>query len=300
MNNLSAIPIFVTVVKRGSFSKAAVELKITTSAVSKRINQLEQNLDARLFNRTTRSLTLTEMGEVYFEFANKAFNLTQQGSEALQNLKQKPTGKLRINAPMSFGRLHLAKVMPEFLNQQPDIEVELSLDDRMTDYVDEGIDVGIRIGNLPDNSLIAQRLAPCNSVLCASPEYVKKCGLPRTPSELENHNCLFYSYFRAGFEWTFMKDKEVYSVKPTGTYQVNNSEALKEALLQDVGIGNMPLFIIENELKNGSLVSVLDEYSLPKHTINVVYPNREHLPLKVVAFIEFLKTKFKTDTPDWG
>ncbi|MBM7074407.1 LysR family transcriptional regulator [Shewanella sp. 202IG2-18] len=299
MNNLSALPVFVSVVKLGSFSKAAAELKITTSAISKRISQLENDLDARLFNRTTRSLTLTEMGKVYFDFASKAIEHAQQGAEALQGLKQKPMGKLKINAPMSFGRLHLAKVMPEFLNLHPDIEVELSLDDRMIDYVTEGIDVGIRVGNLPDNSLIAQRLAPCTNFLCATPQYLRVNGLPEKPIELEKHNCLFYSYYRAGFEWTFFKDNEEYSVKPRGTYQVNNSEALKEALLQDIGIGNMPLFIIENELKNGTLVTVLDDYQLPRHAINVVYPNREHLPPKVIVFVDFLKSKFKTDTPNW-
>ncbi|MGY0219286.1 LysR substrate-binding domain-containing protein [Endozoicomonadaceae bacterium StTr2] len=299
MVNFSAIPVFVSVVESGSFSAAASLLGITKSAVSKRISQLEHQLGVRLLNRSTRSLTLTEAGKAYFDYARQAFQLAEEGKEAIQQLRQAPAGRLRVNVPMSFGRLHIAPLIKRFLEQYPDIDLQLTMDDRMVDFVEDRIDIGIRIGNLPDSTLIAQRLSPCRSVLCASPDYIQQHGEPLSPADLKNHNCLYYSYFRGGAEWTFFHNRSPVRVMPRGNYQVNNSEALQQALLDGLGIAQMPTFIVGPDLMQGKLVSLLTDYPLPEHAIYILYPDRQHLPLKVRAFRDFMIEHFKTDFPTW-
>ncbi|CAE6956263.1 COG0583 Transcriptional regulator [Vibrio sp. B1FIG11] len=178
MNAIASLPVFVAVVECGSFSLAAKQLNLTKSAISKRINQLEDDLGIRLLNRTTRKLSLTEAGRRYFEYASQAVNLAQQGVDAVSELQGSPQGRLKITAPMSFGVLHVAPLISEFLARYPKIEVDLQLEDAMVDLVEQGFDLGIRIGELATSNLVAKRLAPCKSVLCASPEYLEEFGVP--------------------------------------------------------------------------------------------------------------------------
>lgn len=290
----SAIPIFVAVVESGSFSAAAERLRMTKSAVSKRISSLEDNLGTRLFHRSTRKLTLTEAGEQFSDYARNSLFIAQQGINATTLHQGKPKGTLKINAPMTFSRLHLVPLLKEFLDLYPDIKVILNMDDKIVDMIEGGYDVGIRIGELKDSSLIAKKLAKCDSVVCASPEYLTEYGIPKTPSDLKDHNCIYYSLFQAGVEWTFFRDNEKSKVEPKGNFVVNNSDAIGEMLLQGLGICQMPTFIVRKYLDSGQLIEVLDEYNLPQHNIYAVYPERRHVPEKVRVFLNFVENRLSS------
>ncbi|KYN83193.1 LysR family transcriptional regulator [Vibrio cidicii] len=299
INQFADLPVFVTVVDCGSFSQAAKQLNLTKSAVSKRISHLEDGLGIRLLNRTTRKLSLTEAGQRYYDYASQALSLAKRGVDAVSELHGSPQGRLKITAPMTFGVLHVAPLISEFLGRYPEVEIDLQLEDKMVDLVEGGFDLGIRIGHLPDSNLIAKRLAPCRTVLCASPSYVEKMGAPQKPADLADHNCLRYSYFRGGNEWLFLHQEQEFKVLPRGNFIVNNSEAIRRALIAGIGVAQMPTFIIGKELRSGTLVNLMPEYLLPEHFLYAVYPQRKHMPLKVRMFIDFLNEKLGSDTPYW-
>ncbi|EJN6826832.1 LysR family transcriptional regulator [Vibrio cidicii] len=299
INQFADLPVFVTVVDCGSFSQAAKQLNLTKSAVSKRISHLEDGLGIRLLNRTTRKLSLTEAGQRYYDYASQALSLAKRGVDAVSELHGSPQGRLKITAPMTFGVLHVAPLISEFLGRYPEVEIDLQLEDKMVDLVEGGFDLGIRIGHLPDSNLIAKRLAPCRTVLCASPSYVEKMGAPQKPADLADHNCLRYSYFRGGNEWLFLHQEQEFKVLPRGNFIVNNSEAIRRALIAGIGVAQMPTFIIGKELRSGTLVNLMPEYRLPEHFLYAVYPQRKHMPLKVRMFIDFLSEKLGSDTPYW-
>ncbi|KLN66561.1 LysR family transcriptional regulator [Vibrio sp. VPAP30] len=299
MQAFSAIPIFVSVVERGSFSAAASKLNITKSAVSKRITQLEDELGIRLLNRTTRKLSLTEAGQRYYDYVVRALDLAQQGIDAVTELQGNPRGTLKVTAPMSFGVLHIAPLISEFLALYPDMEVDLNLEDRMVDLVEESVDVGIRIGHLPLSNLVAKRLAPCKSVLCASPAYLADNGVPLKPNDLSNHSCLQYSYYRGGSEWSLSSSGNEFKVIPKGRLIVNNSEAIRRAVLGGSGIANLPTFIAGKDIAAGNLQVVLTDYALPSHAVYAVFPERKNMPHKVRVFIDFINQKLGTETPYW-
>lgn len=299
MINFSAIPVFVMVVECGSFSLAGQKLGTSKSAISKRITQLEDSLGVRLLHRTTRKLSLTEAGQHYYDYARKAFAIASEGEDAITQLQGKPQGLLSINVPMSFGNLHIAPLISEFLTENPEIQINMVMDDKMVDLVEGGFDIAIRIGHLPDSSLIASRITSCRSVLCASPDYIAKFGSPQIPADLLHHNCLLYSYFRGGNEWSFEGPAGTVKVQPRGNYQVNNSEALREALLGGLGICQMPTFIVGENLASGLLIPLLEEYPLPMHSIYAIFPERKHLPAKVRAFLDFVTKHLGKETPYW-
>lgn len=298
MEHFAAIPIFVAVVEAGSFSAAAERLGLTKSAVSKRIQLLEAGLNVRLLQRTTRSLSLTEAGERYYDRARGALALANEAEEVAAGLQGRPQGLLRVAAPMVFGRLHLSPLVAEFLRRYPDIQLDMAMDDRMVDLVEGGYDLAVRIGNLPDNRMVARRLAPCRVVVCASPDYLAAHGTPQHPSELAGLNCIHYSYYRGGASWVFSGPDGEIRVQPRGNYQVNNSEARRDALLAGLGICEMPTFIVGPDLAAGRLAAVLSDYPLPAHAIHAVYPQRR-LPAKARAFIDFLDEKLGGDAPQW-
>lgn len=287
----SAIPIFVAVVESGSFSLAAERLGMTKSAVSKRISSLEENLGTRLFHRSTRKMTLTEAGEQFSDYARNALFVAQEGINATTLHQGKPKGTLKINAPMTFSRLHLVPYLKEFLDLYPEIKVILSMDDKLVEMIEGGYDVSIRIGALKDSSLVAKKLAKCNSVICAAPTYLEKHGIPSTPNDLKVHNCMYYSLFQAGVEWTFYHGDEKHKIEPKGNFMVNNSDAICEMLLQGLGICQMPTFIVQKHLDAGRLTQILHQYELPEHYIFAVYPERRHVPEKVRVFIDFFEKK---------
>jgi len=298
-NTFSTIPIFVAVVECGSFSLAAEKLGVTKSAISKRVTQLEDELGIRLLNRTTRKLSLTEAGKRYYDHVSQALALAQQGMDAVTELQGEPKGKLKITAPMSFGVLYIAPMIAEFLGQFPKVTIDLQLEDQMVDLIEGEFDLAIRIGNLPISNLVAKRLVNCKSVLCASPEYIKRNGSPKKPSDLIDHNCLVYSYFRGGSEWTFEQQHNEFKVIPKGNFIVNNSEAIRRALIEGLGVGQLPTFLVSKDILSGKLQPIMTPYSLPEHAIYAVFPERKHLPHKVRAFMEFVADKLGRDKPIW-
>ena len=297
MDAFGTIPVFVAVVENGGFSSAARKLGVSKSAVSKRITQLEDRLGVRLLYRTTRRLSLTEAGEHYFTNAVRALAYASEAEDSVTQLQAIPQGRLRINTPMSFGRLHIAPLIPKFIELYPNVQVDLVMDDRVVDLVEGGFDIAIRGGDLPDSTLVARKLAPMCSVLCASPAYVGQHCMPRTPADLVEHNCLLFSY--SASDWTFLKQGVTETVRVTGTYQVNNSEALREALLQGVGIARVPTFVVGPDITEGRLVEVLGDYQMPAKTLYALFPKRQHLPAKVRVFIDFIVNHFGGDTPYW-
>jgi len=299
MEAFTAIPVFVAVVECGSFSLAADKLGVTKSAVSKRVRQLELKLGVQLLHRTTRRLNLTEAGQRYFDYARNALLIADEGEHAIAMLQEYPQGTLRINSPMAFGRLHISPLIANFLASHPKVDIDMMMDDKVVELTSGSFDIAIRIGKLPDSSLIAKRLAPCHSVLCASPAYLKKHSLPATPNDLAQHNCLTYSYFQAGSEWRFTGPEGAISIIPKGNYRVNNSEALYEGLLGGMGICQMPTFIVGAAIADGRLVQVLKQYELPKHAIFAMLPQRKHIPAKVSAFLAYLDHHFDKTQPYW-
>jgi len=295
----NAIPVFVAVVESKGFSAAAQSLGISKSAVSKRINQLEQQLGVRLLHRTTRKLSLTEAGERYFQHASQALRAANQAEDAVTQLQGEPQGRLKISTPMSFGRLHVAPLIPKFMKHYPKIQIDLVMDDRNVDLVSEGFDLAIRSGNsLPDSSLVARKLAPLRQLICASPEYIEHYGQPNSPNELSSHNCILFSYSGDVNEWTLHSKLGVENMLVSGNYRVNNSEALLEALRQGIGIGRLPTFVAGADLKQGRLVKLLPDYCIPAHTFYAVFPEREYLPAKVRAFLDFTIESFGEE-PYW-
>jgi len=299
MEGFGAIPVFVAVVENGGFSAAARTLGISKSAVSKRINQLEAHLGVRLLHRTTRKLSLTEAGERYFEHAAQALTAAGQAEDAVTELQGEPQGNLKISSPMSFGRLHVAPLIPKLLQRYPKLQIDLVMDDRKVDLVAGGFDVAIQAGNLPASTLIARKLAPVRQVLCASPDYIDRYDRPGTPAELSSHNCLLYSYSSDANEWTLIGEGGPETVTVSGSYQVNNSEALLEALREGIGIGRLPTFVAGPDLKTGRLVKLFESYSLPDFTLYAVFPERQYLPAKVRAFLDFAIEYFGGDQPYW-
>jgi DNA-binding transcriptional LysR family regulator len=299
MNEFAAIPVFIAVVDNGGFSAAARSLGVSKSAVSKRVNQLESHLGVRLLHRTTRKLSLTEAGERYFEHAAQALRAADKAEDAVTELQGEPQGKLKISSPMSFGRLHVAPLIPKFLQRYPKLQIDLVMDDKNIDLVAAGIDVAIRAGGMPDSTLIARKLAPLRQVLCASPAYIERYGMPITPSELCERNCILFSYSGDANEWTLNKDGQSEAVMVSGSYRVNNSEAILEALREGVGIGRLPTFVAGPDLQAGSLLRVLDSYHIPDHVFYAVFPERQYLPAKVRAFLDFTIEYFGGDQPYW-
>jgi len=299
MEGFGAIPVFVAVVENGGFSAAARTLGISKSAVSKRINQLEAHLGVRLLHRTTRKLSLTEAGERYFEHAAQALTAAGQAEDAVTELQGEPQGNLKISSPMSFGRLHVAPLIPKLLQRHPKLQIDLVMDDRKVDLVAGGFDVAIRAGNLPASTLIARKLAPLRQVLCASPDYIDRYGRPGTPAELSSHNCVLYSYSSDAYEWTLIGESGPETVTVSGSYHVNNSEALLEALREGVGIGRLPTFVAGPDLKTGRLVKLFESYCIPEFTIYAVFPERQYLPAKVRAFLDFAIEYIGGDQPYW-
>lgn len=299
MNIFATIPIFTAVVEHASFSEASRQLGVTKSAVSKRITALEQHLGVKLIQRSTRKLSLTEAGEHYYSYIQRAKFLVNEAEDAITNLQGIPQGQLKVSLPMVFGELHIAPLLSEFLLRFPDIKLILSMDDNVVDLLQDGLDMVVRIGKLSDSNLIARKLSACRSVLCASPGYLKRQGEPKTLMELKQHNCLFYSYFRAGKEWRFEGPNGTERIKANGNIEINNSKILKQLMLDDVGICQMPLFLVEKELNNGTLVPLLKQYKLPQHGIYALFPQRTFIPAKLKVFLEFLQEKLTVKGKEW-
>ncbi|MGE5548659.1 MAG: LysR family transcriptional regulator [Solirubrobacterales bacterium] len=293
MDRLAAMEAFVRVAEARSFSEAARRLRSSKSVVSRQVSALEAELGARLFHRTTRSMTLTEAGQGYYERCARILADIDEANQSVSQLQAAPRGKLRVNAPMSFGFLHLAPAIPDFLARYPDVDVDMTMNDRFVDLVDEGFDVAVRIARLADSSLVARKLAPMRRAVCASPDYLDAHGVPQSPEDLAAHDCLCYSNVALSDEWRFVTpDGKPWPVAVRGRLRTNNGDALRAAALKGVGLAYLPTFLVGNDLKAGTLVPVLGEYVPQDMAVHAVYPHSRHLSPKVRAFVDFLADRF--------
>lgn len=300
MDRLAALEAFAKVAETQSFSEAARRLRSSKSAVSRHVAALEADLGARLFHRTTRSLTLTEAGRDYFARTSRVLADLEEANASVTQLQAAPRGRLRVNAPMSFGFLHLAPALGDFLARYPEIELDVTLTDRFVDLIDEGVDVAVRIGSLTDSSLVARRLAAIRRVLCASPDYLNRRGVPQTPDDLKSHDCLSNTNINITREWRFIHpDGKPWPIEVKGRMSANSGDMLRVAALHGHGFVQLPTFIVGDDLRAGTLVSVLDPYIAQDLTLNAVYPTARHLSPKVRAFVDFLAERFGGDKPYW-
>ncbi|MDH3595666.1 MAG: LysR family transcriptional regulator [Rhodospirillales bacterium] len=299
MPDLSAMAVFARVVETESFTRAAEELRLSKSAVSKQVSRLEDRLGVRLLNRTTRRLSLTEAGAAFYGGCQKTLSEAEAAEQAVTHLAMAPRGVLRVAAPMSFGFQHVGPALPDFLSACPELTLDLALNDRMVDLVEEGYDVAIRIGVLADSSLVARRLAPSRLVLCAAPGYLAERGRPAAPEDLARHDCASYSYRTAGPEWRFRGPDGLHRVKVSGRLAVNNGDVLLAAALGGLGVVMLPSFIAGGGLRAGGLVRVLPDWRVAEEAnVYAVYPASRNLSPKVRVFVDFLAARFG-EPPYW-
>jgi DNA-binding transcriptional LysR family regulator len=298
MEDLERMAIFARVVEDKSFSAAARRLNMSKSLVSKQVTQLEKSVGARLLNRTTRALSLTDAGAVFYEHCARILEELEEAKLAVSRLHSEPRGLLRISAPVAFGRLHIATVLPEFLAAYPDLKIDMVTTDRFVDLAEEGYDVVIRIVDQPAPTLVARKLAPVNRKMVATPEYFQRYGVPRTPEDLEKHNCLTYTYFNPQDPWRLRGPGGDISVRAIGNMRVNDDDVLSQAVLGGLGLALLPTFIIGKELQAGRLQSVLSQYIPVERHIYAVYLANRHVSAKVRAFIDHLLKRFGPE-PYW-
>lgn len=293
MENLKDIAVFVRVAELGSFTAAADQLALSKAVVSKYISRLEQRLGARLLHRTTRRITLTEAGDALYGRSVAALADLGEAEREVAQLTGAPRGHLRVSMPVYFGEVHIAPLISRFRAAYPEITLDLDMDNRMVDLVRERFDVALRITHLGDSSLVARKLAPCPQVVCAAPSYLERHGTPQVPADLRGHNCLSYSLDRTPNDWHFRAPRGRWTaVTVRGTIRCNNDIALKQAVIDGLGLRQIPRFIVEQELADGRLVEILSTYESPPLGIYAVFATRKNLPPKVRVFIDFLADAF--------
>jgi DNA-binding transcriptional LysR family regulator len=298
MDALSGMAVFARIVEAGSFTAAARGLGLSKPAVSKQLARLEARLGARLLNRTTRRLSLTEAGRLFHQRCVRLLADAAAAEQAVAELAEAPRGTLRIGAPMSFGQLHLAPAIAPFLARYPELRIDLSLDDRVVDLVGEGHDLAIRIAELPPSRLVGRRLAINRRVVCAAPAYLQAHGVPRQPRELAQHQCLNYSYLASGDDWRFRGPAGAESVRVAARFTANNGDVLRQAAVDGMGIILSPSFLVGDDLRSGRLVALLDGWQAADTGIWALYPQARQLPRKVRALVDFLVERFGP-TPYW-
>ncbi len=288
---------FVTVVARQGFARAAETLDTSPANVTRYIAELEAHLGTRLLNRHSRKLSLTESGEALYERARAILADVDEAEAVTSSSTVHPQGRLRINAPLSFGLLHLASRWPRFARRHPAVELDVSLIDRVVDVVDEGFDMAIRISRAGSATHAARKLATSRNVVCASPDYLRTHGTPAAPADLVQHACIVYAY--VGSEWHFQADDgSAPSVRVRPVMQTNNGDTATAAALAGLGIVWQPTFLVGPHLRAGRLVPLLPGYRVPDIDILAVYPSRRHLSAKVRAMIDFLADEF-SGVPPW-
>lgn len=291
MDKLKQIEAFVNVVEKGSLARAALEQRITPVMLGRRIDALERRLGVKLMHRTTRHLTLTEQGTVYLEHCKKLLTDLDRADKIIAEGRHKATGHLIVSAPAAFGRKHVAPHAPAFLAANPEVRISFNLSDQVVDLVREGYDMSIRIGGAIDPSLVAVKLYSNHRVVCGTPEYFERNGIPRTLNDLMRHNCLTFN-MQGGQQrgWNFKENGKTVTVKTIGNLDCNDGELLHRWCLEGLGLSWRSTWEIQTQLAKGELITVLDEYALPNYDIMALYPQQQHLPLKTRFFIDQLKS----------
>lgn len=299
MDRFDNMNTFIRVVELGSISGAANKMGVAKSAVSRRLKELEEHLGVELFHRTTRRMNLTDSGRAYYDRCVRILEDVTEAELAISQQHGELQGRLKVAMPLSFGLMHLSPAINDFLTAHPHIEFDLDFNDRNVDIMQEGFDLAIRIGKLQDSSLIARRLAPIEILLCASPVYLERKGIPQFPEDLTQHHCLAYSLLPDYDSWQFLDaNNEYQKVKIRPTLKSNNGEQLRDAALAGLGIVLQPSFILYKEIERGDLVPLLSNYQIPALDAFAIYPQTRHLSQRVRAFVDFLANRFE-GTPYW-
>lgn len=298
MDRFQEMASFIAVVEAGSFVAAAEATGLSKAAVSRHVADLEKRLGARLLHRTTRRLSLTDDGQAFFARAKDVLAATEEAEAEISSRSGEATGLLRINAPLSFGVLHLAPLWGRFAHENPKVSLDISLSDRLVDLVDEGFDLAVRITNLPSSQLVSRKLASTRMVLCASPGYLAAHGEPHTPGDLAHHEVISYSYWSGRDEWSFTgADGGAAAVRIRARMHANNGDTCRAAALADQGIILQPDFIVGEDLRRGTLVELLPDWHAGGIDIHAMYPSRKFLPAKTRRMVDFLIEAFAT--PRW-
>jgi DNA-binding transcriptional LysR family regulator len=299
MDRLRAFEVFVAVVNRGGFSRAADALDTSPANVTRYVSELEAHLGTRLLNRTSRKLSLTEGGETLYARCKTLLEEVSEVEALVSNASIEPRGRLRINAPVSFGITHLAPLWPQFMERYPDVELEVALADRVVDIVEEGFDLAIRISRSGPVDFAARKLATSKNIVCASRAYLERHGLPEVPSDLAQHRCIGYTYAAMADAWQLTDGSgKSHIVEVNCHMYTNNGDTARAAALAGQGVIWQPTFLIGDDLRAGRLVHVLPDYRLPDIDVLAVYPSRRHLSAKVRAVIQFLVDAF-AGVPPW-
>ncbi len=299
MDQLQAMEIFVEVARHKSFSEAGRQLGLTLSMVSKVVSQLEKRLGSRLLYRSTREVSLTEAGHAYLEPCIATVQMAREAERAIRPAGAELAGPLRIQAPTSFGSEWLADAVARFSLQYPLLTPSLHLDDALLDPIRHGFDLTIRVGGIPDTTGLSLRpLAPCRAVLCASPAYLERCGVPDLPEALLDHQCLQFSHLTDGTSWHFSRDGDARKVRVNVGFTSNNGLVLHRAALRGLGIAYSTTFLAWRDLREGTLVRVLPDWELPLNDLAALYPAGRQLSPKVRALIDFLVEEYQP-VPPW-
>lgn len=288
MDTIKCMNAFVAVACQNSFTKGAKQLGVTTKLISKYVQQLETHLGAQLFNRTTRSVTLTDIGRAYLERCTPLLEQFDELEGLVQTRQSRLAGPIRITAPTGFGGKELVEVISQFQQSHPDVEFELFLSDQLVSIIDGGFDLAIRFGELKDSSLIARKLLNMRVVVVASPEYLKKHGEPKHPNALKTHNCLTRSAMANPEQWTFNINKNVESIRVSGHFRANSPRAIAHMAVNGMGIGRCPLYTVQQHIQNGDLKILFSENEASTIGLHAVYPPNRHLTTRIRAFIDHI------------
>lgn len=297
--NLEDLLIFIKVVKEGSLAAAGRDLGISNAVVTKRIQRLEEGVGALLLNRSTRRLSLTDEGAIYHEYCLRVVAELEEAESLIARGSRQPIGTLKVTVPAAFGRLHIAPLVPEFLERYPGVRLVLHLSDQRVDLIEEGYDLAVRIGEMRDSNLIVRPLSVDRRVLVASPGYVARHGAPDTPQDIVQHNAVLFANAGPQEPWNFIdRNGKEHWVRPKGNFETNNCDALREAILAGLGVALRPLWDVWKDIEEGRMLSLLPDYKHPCFPIQVLYPSRRHLPQKVRLFIDLLLEHYG-DVPYW-
>lgn len=292
MDRLDGLRSFIKVVEFGSFSEAGRALRLSRSAVSKHVGDLEDDLGVQLLNRTTRHVAPTDAGQAYYERVVAILADLDAADSAVTDHQASPRGLLRVNAPMSFGTLRLGPAIADFMSLYPELRLQLTLSDAQIDPLQEGLDVTLRIAELEASSLIARKIMPVERVVCAAPAYLERHGVPRHPAELRDHACLTYGFLSTGNQWKLSGKDGDHWIQPSWTLCANNAEVLRDAAIGGRGIALLPTFLAADALAGGELRAFLSDYQAPPLALYAVYPPTRSLAVKVRLFIDFLVERF--------
>ena len=299
MDRLKQIESFVSVSARGSLTAAAHAAGVAPAVIGRRIDALEERLGVKLLVRTTRRLSLTHEGSAFLEDCQRLLADLVNAEASVSAGGVKASGHVRITAPAGFGRRHVAPLVPRFVGSHPEVSVSLNLSDRVVDIVNEGVDCAVRVGDLPDSSLVSVRLAENRRLCVATPEYLKRAGVPAHPGDLSRHECLTLSSDASQTRgWAFSIDGAVTHLRPSGRLDCSDGQVLHAWCAAGLGIAWRSTWEVENEVRSGALVSLLDDYAAPPNGIYAIFPQRKHLPLRVRLWIDFLKHSY-ADASYW-